>query len=220
VQQAGLMTRSKRPLYIVLLALGLGAACSPARVAGKNAAEASLETVKEQQDAVETLAKAAGDKAVEGAAQQLTAPGTSQEIDQAVGAAVGRALDDVHRDLSGPDGRISRDLAGAAAAMSTAAVQEAGRKVEAMLPECPGMDRRSCLRHEVRSLGQEASSGLVDGLLSPRALAAFAALSAAVTLAFLVVRGLVALVVHLARAAWGAHLAESRPRPPRREVRA
>jgi hypothetical protein len=88
-----------------------------------------------------------------------------------------------------------------------------------MLPECPGLDRRACIQREVRSLGHEASSGLVDGLLSARALVAFAALSAAVTLAFLLVRGLAALVVHLARAAWGAHLAESRPRPPRREAR-
>jgi hypothetical protein len=190
-----------------LLATALLLGC--ARVAGRNAAEGSINAIRDQQQTVEILAKVAGDKAIEGAAAQLATPETAQQIDQAVEAAMARALDDLHRDLMPREGRLARDLVGTAAGISAAAVTAAEKRLEAELPECPGLDRRACLQKEARALGREASSGFVDGLLSPRAIAALAAVAAACALAVLIVR-----------AAWDAILHEPRVRPPRREARA
>src|SRR4051794_4569509 len=103
--RGGVMSGSKSRAVLLLVAAVL--AC--ARAAGRNATEASFNVVKDQQEAVEMLAKVAGDKAVEGAAHELTMPETSLNIDRAVEAAMEKALSDLNGDLE-PGGRLSRTL--------------------------------------------------------------------------------------------------------------
>jgi len=181
-------------------------------VVGKGATEGSLSAIREEQGSTgeeEPVAKVAGEHAVEGAARELASPETTERIAKAIDAAMEQALENLHRELAGGEGRLARHAAATAEGISVAALRGAERQIDEMLAGCEGLDRRACLQREARALGREASARLADGLLSPRAVLAVAVLCAVGALAILLVR-----------ATWRALVREPRPRSSGRRARA
>jgi hypothetical protein len=197
----------RRRRSFLLLAAGL-AACVGER-AGKNVTEASISAIKEQQAEVEGLAKAGGESFIRGGAEELVTGETSERIDRAAESAMARALDELHRDFARGQGRLSADMKDTASGIAAAAGREVKEQIDAALPDCPGLDRRACLQREARALGREVAAGWLDALLSPRAVLAFGAVAAAMSLA-----------VMLVRAAWSALMRGPRSRGTRRAARA
>jgi hypothetical protein len=201
-----------RLLRVACVAGASLAAAGCGTIVGKGATEASLSAIREQQASTgeeEPVAKVAGEQAVEGAARELASPETTEQIAKAIDAAMEQALESLHRELAGGEGRLARDVAATAEGISAAALRGAERQLDELLAGCEGLDRRACLEREARAVGREASGGLVDGLLSARAFLAVAALCAVAALAILLVR-----------TGWRALVREARPRSSGRRARA
>ena len=126
-------------------------------VVGKGATEGSLSAIREEQGSTgeeEPVAKVAGEHAVEGAARELASPETTERIAKAIDAAMEQALENLHRELAGGEGRLARDAAATAEGISVAALRGAERQIDERLAGCEGLDRRACLQREARALGR------------------------------------------------------------------
>jgi hypothetical protein len=191
------------------------AAAGCAKRAGKEATESSMNAVKEAQrsagatDKDAPVSEVAGERLVEGAAKELGSEETQRQLSHAVDVAMGQALGDLQRAFAGGEGPLAKDLAATGDRILAAAVRGMDRQLDEQLAGCEGLDRRACLQREARALGREASAGLADGLLSPRAVLAVTVLCAVGALAILLVR-----------AAWRALFREPRPRSLGRRARA
>jgi hypothetical protein len=149
-------------------AAAAGLACAACHTVGAQTTTGAVESVRQMKATTpeeEQITFLVGQRVMQGAMQQLESPKTKALIGAIADDAASQALTRIHGELDLGEGRLARDLDATAARVSIAVMRAVDGELDALLGECDGLDRRACLRREVRALGKEASMGAFDAIV-------------------------------------------------------